>query len=517
MSIFGDFLDKFKFSDEKTEDRAQSNQIAVNNDDGAVQIDADSISQYAMNLDWSYSSQADLLETYREVANYSLVDFAVEDIVGEMVSFNENQAPIELDLAEIDDNELSENIKNKIYESWDKIERILDLKQTIHRRAKQFYIDGRLGYQKVIDQKKPTDGLLDVIELDARYLTKYRGVKYDEANKVISGIDEYFIYDESTGKRKHAKETERNQQFKTALQLNPKSIVYVTSGLTDPKTGYAISWLHKAVKPANQLRMMENALVIYRISRAPERRIFYVDTSNLPKSKAEQYIRSLKNNYRNKMSFDPESGQFKDTRHLQTMQEDFWLPRNSSGRGTEVSTLPGGQNLDQIEDIIYFQKQLYKALNIPVSRLESDSMMPLGRTAEISRDELKFSKFVSKIRKRFNMMFLDLLKTELILTKIITAKEWEEIEQKIEFKYALDMYIEEMKQTEMLRDRLDLTREFEAHVGKYVSHKYIRQNVLRQTEQDIEEMDKEIEEEKGNEQFYPSDGEEGGGLGGRRF
>lgn len=516
-SMFGSFLDKFKFTDEKQEERAHSNQIAVDNDDGAIQIDADSISQFAINLDWTYSSQAELIETYREVANYNLVDFAIEDIIGEMVSFDEDQSPVKLDLGNIEDEELSENIKNKIYESWDKIARLLDLKQTINRRSKQFYIDGRLAYQKVIDQKKPTDGLLDIIELDARYVTKYRGVKYDQDQKIISGIEEYFLYDESNGKRQHTKETERNQQFKEALQLNPKSITYVTSGITDPKTGYAISWLHKAVKPANQLRMMENALVIYRITRAPERRIFYVDTSNLPKSKAEQYIRSLKNNYRNRMSFDPDSGTFKDQRHLQTMQEDFWLPRNTNGRGTEVSTLPAGQNLDQIEDVIYFQKQLYKALNIPVSRLESDSMMPLGRSSEISRDELKFSKFVSKIRKRFNMMFLDLLKTELILSKVITNKEWDEIEQKIEFRYALDMYIEELKQSEMIRDRLDLAREYEPHVGKYVPHSYIRREILKQTEEDIKELDKEINDEKGNEQFYPADGEEEGGFGGRRF
>jgi len=771
--IFGDFLNKFKFTDEKQDERAHSNQIAVNNDDGAIQVDADSISQFAINLDWTYSNQAELIETYREVANYSLVDFAIEDIVGEMVSFDEDQDPVKIDLGNIDDKELSESIKQKVYESWDKVSQLLDLKQTINRRAKQFYIDGRLAYQKVIDQKKPADGLLDVIELDTRFVTKYRGVKYDQENRVIDGIEEYFLYDESNGKRQNTKETERNQQFKEALQLNPKSITYVTSGLTDPKTGYAISWLHKAVKPANQLRMMENALVIYRITRAPERRIFYVDTANLPKSKAEQYLRSLKNNYRNRMSFDPDSGTFKDQRHLQTMQEDYWLPRNSSGRGTEVSTLPGGclamntkvslldgrelsianvrdemdegktlwtysadpetgkvvpgliswagvtqksaevmkltldngeeivctpdhkfpvygkgfvradelseqesmiplyrknenigphkklgyeqffdneskewkfthrmvadtlrdcevfeyvykentnsvfdvrhhidcdrfnndpsnlcfmgfwdlktlhqdkgfdeesqklgcdsqidfrkkesvhnhrvvkierlddkievgtltidqeekyhnyhtfalscgiftknSNLSDIEDVLYFQKQLYKALNIPISRLESDSMMPLGRSAEISRDELKFSKFVSKIRKRFNMMFLDLLKTELVLGKVITGKEWDEIEQKIEFKYALDMYIEELKQSEMIRDRLDLAREYEPHIGKYVPHSYIRREILKQTEEDIKELDKEIQEEKNNDQFYPPEGEEGGGFGGRQF
>lgn len=505
MAMF-DFFKKLKFGDDSSEYDESLNRIASDRDDGAIEIPFDAISQFAMNLDWSYNNQAELINMYRDTANYNLVDFAIEDIMGEMISFDEDEEPVELDLSDIEDKELSENIKNKIYESWGKLTTTLELKGTIARRAKNFYVDGRLAYQKVIDTKKPTEGIKDIIELDTRAVTKYRGIKYDETNAVITGVDEYFIYDESVLKRDgKGKNTDKANQFKTALKLDPKMLVYVTSGLTDTKTGFTISWLHKAVKPANQLRMMENALVIYRITRAPERRIFYVDTANLPKSKAQQYITNLKNNYRNKMSFDPESGSFKDQRHLQTMQEDYWLPRNSNGRGTEVSTLPGGQNLSDIDDVLYFQKQLYKALNIPVSRLESDSMMALGRTSEINRDELKFSKFVSKIRKRFNLMFLDLLKTELVLTKVIDAKEWAKIEQKIKFKYALDMYLEELKQTEMVRDRLDLLRDMKDDVGKYFSHKYVRQYVLKQTEQDVEDIDKEIEEERDNEQYYPKD------------
>jgi len=507
---FAQFLDKFKFSDKSTEDRAMSNQIATSNEDGAIQVDFNSFSQYMMNMDFNYDNQSQLIESYRETANYSVVDFAIEEIISEMVSFTDDELPIELDLSSIEDSDLSKSMKDKTYEAWQKISMLLDLNQSIYRRAKEFYTDGRLAYQKVIDQKKPADGILKIIDLDSRFVTKYREVKYDEHNQVITDIDEYFIYDEKAGKAGKSRETDKqNNQFRQAMKLNPDSITYVTSGLTDPKTGYAISWLHKAVKPANQLRMMENALVIYRIVRAPERRIFYVDTGNMPKSRAEQYLRSMRDNYRNRMSFDPEAGQFKDTKHLETMQEDFWLPRNASGRGTEVTTLQGGQNLNEIEDILYFQKQLYKALNIPVSRLESDSMMALGRASEISRDELKFSRFVSKIRKRFNMMFLDLLKTELILTKTITAKEWESIEQKIQFHYALDQYIEEMRASEMLRDRIDIASQMEPFVGKYVSNKYMRTEIFRQTETDMEDQDKEIEEEQKNKQFNP-DPDEGG-------
>lgn len=504
---FGQFLDKFKFTSSR-EEESYSNQIAIENEDGSMLIEPGAFSEYYINLDWSYNSQAQLIDTYRDIASFTLVDYAIEDITNEMVSFSEDENPIEIDLSNIDDDTLSKNIKDKIYDAFDKITTILDLKQTIHRRARNFYIDGRLAYQKVINQKKPSNGLVNVIELDTRYITKVKNVEYDKENKVITGVSEFFIYDESTDKEKKTKNVDKNTLYKTALQLDPKTITYVTSGLTDPKTGYAISWLHKAVKPANQLRMMENSLVIYRITRAPERRMFYVDTSNMPAKKAEQYLRSLKNNYRNRMSFDPDSGSFKDKRHLQTMQEDYWLPRNSNGRGTEVSTLPGGQNLSEIEDILYFQKQLYKALNIPISRLEPDAIVQLGRQAEISRDELKFSRFVSKVRKRFNMMLLDLLKTELILTKVITAKEWDEIEQKIEFTYALDQYLEESKQSELLRDRLDLLNQIEPFVGKYVSHEYVRKEVLRQSESDIEKIDKEIANEKTNPQFSdPSDEE----------
>lgn len=511
--MFGAFLDRFKFKDEKQEEKKHSNQIATDFNDGAITVGDDPISQYAINLDWTYNSQAELINKYREIANYNLVDYAIEDVVNEMVSFDENEEPVKLDLSNIEDNELSENIKNKVYEAWDKISNILDLRTTIHRRAKSFYVDGRLAYQKVIDKNKPKEGLLDAIELDPRHITKYRSIDYDDEERVIKSIKEYFVYDDSSTRQENDRRSETAKKYKEALILDPKTVCYVTSGMTDSTTGYTISWLHKAVKPANQLRMMENALVIYRITRAPERRVFYVDTANLPKSKAEQYIQNLKNNYRNRMSFDPETGTFKDQRHLQTMQEDYWLPRNSNGRGTEVDTLPGGDHLDQIEDIIYFQKQLYKALNIPITRLEADSLVSLGRSQEISRDELKFSKFVSKIRKRFNMMFLDLLKTELVLTMVITAKEWEQIEHKIQFDYALDMYLEEMKKSEMLRDRLDLIREAEPHIGRYFSNDYVRREILKQGDEDIKEEDKKIKEEKNVEQYKPKD-DMGGGFGG---
>src|SRR5699024_2864534 len=324
------FLDKFKFTDEKDK-RSDSNKIATENYDGSIEVSDQQMSQFVLNLDWAYNNQAELIETYRNIANYNIVSYAIEDINAEMISFSEEDEPIEIDLSDIDDSELSKHIKNKVYESFDKITDLLKLKQTIHRRAKQFYIDGRLAYQKVIDQKKPTDGLIDVVELDVKNVTKYRNVQYDRETQVITGIEESFIYDENAGERGKRKDTNRSVQTRQAMKLNPNTITYVTSGLVDPKTGYAISWLHKAVRPANQLQMIENALLIYRIARAPERRIFYVDVSDMPRARAQKYLQQLKDGYRNRMSFDPEKGIFKDEKHLQTMQEDFWLPRNSSG------------------------------------------------------------------------------------------------------------------------------------------------------------------------------------------
>ena len=326
-------------------------------------------------------------------------------------------------------------------------------------------------------------------------------------------VEEYFLYDEkasSTSPATGKTETQLNKkQYKQVLKLAKESITYITSGLVDPKTGFAISWLHKAVKPANQLRMMESALVIYRITRAPERRVFYVDVGGLPKSKAEQYMNNLKASYRNRMQYDPENGSFKDQRHLTTMQEDFWLPRTSTGKGTEVSTLPGGANLDSIEDVNYFLKRLYKALNLPISRLEQDSMVAIaGRSPEIGRDELKFSKFVSKVRKRFNMMFRDLLHTDLVLTNVIKDTEWAELEQSIHFIYAQDMYLEERKFFEMMRDRIDLAKDLEMYVGKYFSHEWIRTKIIQQTDEDIKEEDAKIKKEASDPRYKVDDEEQ---------
>lgn len=501
MAMF-DFLKGKKVVDE-LDSKTLSNQIATDFSDGALTIE-NAASNFIMNFDWTANTQAELIDKYREVANYNEVDFAIQDIINEMVSFGEDEDPVKIDL---DDVEMSDAIKKKVHEKWEKICDLLALRDTIHQRAYNFYVDGRVAYHKVVDSNNLKRGLLNVVELDPRYVTKVRNISYNADAKTIKSIDEVFVYNENSQDEKNKRATTVNgYQFKEALQLSKESVTYVTSGMTDPKTGYAISWLHKAVKPANQLRMMENALVIYRITRAPERRVFYIDVGNLPKNKAEQYLSNLKNSYRNRMSYDPEAGSFKDQRHLMTMQEDFWLPRTTSGKGTEVSTLPGGANLDSIEDVNYFLRRLYKALNIPTSRLEQDSLVSIGgRDSQINRDEMKFSKFVSKVRKRFNVIFRDLLRTELVLSNIIKDTEWAELENKIKFIYAQDMYLEERKYFEMMRDRIDLANEMKEYVGKYYSHDFIRSEILRQTDSDKELNDKKIGEELSNTQFQPKE------------
>lgn len=497
MGIFANFLDKFKFEDETIEKKAITNQIEPNRDDASYDIE--SVSSSVFNFDWTYNCTADLIDNYREISNFQEVDYAIDDIVNEMVSFGEDEDPVEINLDDID--EVSDKIKDTIIERCEHIFNILELRDTIHERARRFYVDGRLAYHKVIDKKSPKQGLLEVVELDPRYVTKLRKIEKDPHDKTIKDIKEVFVYNKNIANKSKDKKSNTTEQYNEVLEIHPDAITYVTSGLTDQCTGLTIGWLHKAVKPANQLRMMENAILIYRITRAPERRIFNVYTKGLTKSKAEQYINNLASKYRNRMSFDPENGSFKDKRHLSSMQEDFWFPTDGKGNGSTVTTLQGGQNLGDLQDLIYFQKNLYKALNVPLSRLESDSMINFGKQSEISRDELKLSKLVSKIRKRFNMMFLDLLKTDLILTNVMTIKEWDQIEQKIRFKYALDLYLEEQKKNELLMQKIELANEVTPYVGKYFSNQYVQQEIFGQSEEEMEEQQKQIDAEKSDPRF----------------
>jgi len=430
-------------------------------------------------------SDSDLIFKYRDIAQNPECDAAIEDIVNEAIVSDDASAPVELIL---DDLEQPDRIKDMIFEEFDNIVKLLDFNARGHDIFRRWYIDGKIYYHKILDEKNPKNGILEVRYVDPTKIRKVREVKEEQdpktRTKMVKGINEYFIYQNQTL-------TQMNQ----GLKISPDAITYVTSGVTDPSRKRALSYLHKALKPVNQLRMMEDALVIYRLSRAPERRIFYIDVGNLPKGKAEEYMRNIMAKYRNKMVYDANTGEMRDDRKHMSMLEDFWLPRKEGGRGTEIDTLPGGQNLGEIDDIVYFQKNLYKSLNVPMSRLEQESPFSLGRSTEITRDELKFQKFVNRLRKKFSNLFFDLLKTQLIAKGIITPDDWKTISQEISINFIQDTHFAELKQAELIQDRLNILRDVDQYVGKYFSQEWVRRNILQQSEQDIEEMDKAIEQE----------------------
>jgi len=437
-------------------------------------------------------NDADLIMKYRDIAMQPECDAAIEDIINEAVVSDEDSAPVNLVL---DDLEQPDRIKKLMQEEFDHIIKLLNFNWTGHDTFRKWYIDGRLYFHKIIDEKNPKRGMLELRPIDPTKIRKVREVIEEKdpktGAKLVKEVKEYYIYQD--------KNMSKSNQ---GLKIAKDSICYITSGVLDPSRKRVLSYLQKALKPANQLRMMEDSMVIYRMSRAPERRIFYIDVGNLPRGKAEEYLRNIMGKYRNKLVYDANTGEMKDDRKHMSMLEDFWLPRREGGRGTEITTLPGGENLGQIDDIVYFQKKLYKSLNVPVNRLEQEAQFSLGRSSEITRDELKFQKFLGRLRKKFSTLFIDLLKTQLILKGIVTEEEWKDFSQDIAVDYIKDTHFSELKDSEILRERLGTLREMDEYVGKYYSAEWVRKNVLMQTEEDIEEIDKQIEAEG------PPEGEE---------
>ena len=430
-------------------------------------------------------SEADMIMKYRDIAMNPECDAAIEDIMNEAIVSDEDSAPVNLVL---DDLNQPDRIKKLIQEEFDNVVELLNFNWYGHDLFRKWYVDGRLYFHKIIDEKNPKRGLLEVRSVDPTKIRKVREIKEERdpltGAKIIKGVNEYYIYQD--------KNMSKSQQ---GLKIAKDSITHVTSGVLDPSRKRVLSYLHKALKPVNQLRMMEDSLVIYRMSRAPERRIFYIDVGNLPKGKAEEYLRNIMAKYRNKLVYDASTGELKDGVKHQSMLEDFWLPRREGGRGTEITTLPGGENLGQIDDIVYFQKKLYKSLNVPVNRLEQEAQFSLGRSSEITRDELKFQKFIGRLRKKFSWLFIDLLKTQLILKGVITEEEWKEMQQDITIDYIQDTHFSELKETELLRERLGTLREIDDYTGKYFSKEWVRKNVLFMDDKEVEEIDKQIEEE----------------------
>jgi|TARA_B100000123_G_scaffold26307_1_gene18118 hypothetical protein len=466
--------------------------VRKESDDAATPVAGGGYFGTAIDLDGSYKDESDLIRRYREMSIHPECDRAVDDVVNEAIAGDRDDSPVDVDLANL---EVSAAIRKKIRDEFHNVLRLLDFDKKAYDIFRRWYIDGKLYYHKVIDTKNPRRGITELRYIDPR---KIRKVIEFEAKKDRQFVDprtmesltaprsaEYYVYNQ---KGLRGLET-------TGIKIASDAIAFCHSGLKDMNKNVIMSHLHKAIKALNQLRMIEDSLVIYRLSRAPERRIFYIDVGNLPKQKAEQYLREVMSRYRNKLVYNADTGEIRDDRKFMSMLEDFWLPRREGGRGTEITTLPGGQNLGELEDVKYFQKKLYRALNVPESRLESDSTFNLGRAAEITRDEVKFQKFVTRLRKKFSELFHDLLKTQLVLKGIISIEEWDDMSEHIQYDFIADNYFSELKDQEILNERLNLVTTMDPFAGRYFSLDYIRRKVLRQSDAEIKEIDKQMEKE----------------------
>jgi hypothetical protein len=485
FSFFG-FEIKRK-SDEKENSKKLSFVVPTSEDGEGYLVNAGGHFGSYIDMEGAASrTERDLILKYRDIAQQPECDSAIEDIVNESIVSDEESYPLSLIL---DDLKQPERIKEMMRDEFEYIMELLNFNWFGHDIYRRWYIDGRLHYHKIIDEKNPKRGLLELRAIDSTKIRKVREVREERdpktGIKLIKSINEYYVYQSDVMSK-------GNQGIKIAKD----SICYVTSGVLDPSRKRVLSYLHKALKTVNQLRMMEDSLVIYRMARAPERRVFYIDVGNLPKTKAEEYLRNVMAKYRNKMVYDASTGEMKDDRKHMSMLEDFWLPRREGGRGTEITTLGGGDNLGQIEDIVYFQKKLYRSMNVPPNRLEQEAQFSLGRSSEISREELKFHKFIARLRKKFSTLFMDLLRTQLVLKGIFTDEEWEDIRQNVSIDYLEDNHFTELKEAEIFRDRVATLREVDEYVGKYFSIEWIRHNVLHQTEEDVKIIDKAMEAEK---------------------
>ena len=453
-------------------------------DDGAIEIAGGGFFSSVLNTDGRERNDLDLIRRYRDISMQSECDAAIEDIVNEGIISNLNDIPVNIDLHNL---QYSEKIKTRIRAEFSEVLRLLSFGEKGHDIFRRWYIDGRIYYHKIIDSKDPKRGLLQLRHIDATKIRKVKETQKDPDPKnhgieMVTKINEYFIYSD---KGFAAAGGQGNDQ---GIKIAADSVVYVPSGLLDHNSGRVISYLHKAIKPVNQLRMIEDAIVIYRISRAPERRIFYIDVGNLPKIKAEQYLKDVMNRYRNKLVYDATTGEIRDDRNHMSMLEDFWLPRREGGRGTEITTLPGGSNLGEIDDIIYFQRKLYRSLNVPISRLEAENGFSMGRASEITRDELKFTKFVQRIRKKFTPLFTDLLKTNLLLKGIISPEDWPKMQEHIQYDFMEDGHFAELKDAELLNDRIQTLDGIQSYIGTFFSKEFVLRKVLNLTDAEIKEM-----------------------------
>ena len=499
----------FGFSIDDSDNKPDSvvSPVPRSNEDGVDYFVQSGFYGQYVDIEGVYRTEYDLIKRYREMALHPECDGAIEDVVNEGIVSDLYDSPVEIELSNVN---ASDKIKDIIREEFKGIKEMMDFDKKSHEIFKNWYVDGRLYYIKVIDTKRPQDGIQEIRYVDPmkmKFVRQEKGTK-NKGNLPLDPlagngtkkaeypeIDEYYIYSPKPNYPTSMYSTAAGAGGKGQIKIAKDSVCHVTSGLFDRNKGTCLSYLHKAIKALNQLRMIEDSLVIYRLSRAPERRIFYIDVGNLPKVKAEQYLKEVMSRYRNKLVYDASTGEVRDDRKFMSMMEDFWLPRREGGRGTEITTLPGGQNLGELTDIEYFQKKLYRALGVPESRIASDGGFNLGRSSEILRDELKFAKFVGRLRKRFSNLFNNLLKTQLILKNIITPEDWDQLSDHIQYDFLYDNQFAELKESELMNERLGTLATIEPYIGKYFSNHYVRTKVLRQTDQEIEEQDELIKKE----------------------
>ena len=462
-------------------------------DDGAVTITSNAHYGTYVDLEGSVRNEIELVTRYREMSNHPELEMAIDDIVNEAISHNETGKVVSIVLDKL---KQPESIKKKIIEEFDTIQRMLNFSNLADDLFKRWYIDGRLNYHVVVNEKNPKEGIQELRYIDPRKIRKVREVKKGRDPKtgasIITSIAEYYVYND-----KGQTTQTYTSNINAGLRIAPESIINVNSGLMDAKNTFVISYLHKAIKPLNQLRMIEDAIVIYRLSRAPERRIFYIDVGNLPKGKAEQYLRDIMVKYRNKMVYDAQTGELRDDRKHMSMLEDFWLPRREGGKGTEITTLPAGQNLGELEDVKYFRQKLLNSLNVPISRLEPQQggMIGIGRTTEVTRDEVKFAKFIQRLRNKFSTIFDQALRVQLVLKGICTTDEWELFKEDIYFDFLKDNNFTELRDAELLRERVTLLQTVDPYIGRYYSANWVRKNILQMDDELIQQMDREIAKE----------------------
>jgi len=493
IELFGFRIGR-KEEEQKLKDDNLKSFVPPSLDDGAVEIAAGGAYGTYVDLEGSAKSEAELVTRYREMSLQPECDSAIDDVVNESIVYNEKEPAISIVL---DDLKAGAGIKKRIHEEFENVLRMLNFTTNSYDIFRKWYIDGRLYYHLVIDESNPRAGIQELRYIDPRKIRKVKQAikKKDEKTNTIltKGYIEYYIF--------HPRGINRANQ---GLKISKDSVCFIHSGLLDQRMLLVLGHLHKAIKPLNQLRMLEDASVIYRLARAPERRIFYIDVGNLPKIKAEQYLRDMMVKHKNKLVYDASTGEVRDDRKFMTMLEDFWLPRREGGKGTEITSLPGGQNLGEMEDIEYFKRKLYKALNVPVSRMEAENNFNLGRASEITRDELKFTKFIARLRNKFSALFDNLLETQLILTGVTTRKEWHEMREHIHYDFLEDNHFTELKNAEIMGDRLRLLGEVDAFVGKYFSQEYVKKSILHMNEDDIK---KEADLMKKEEESEPNDEE----------